>query len=192
MCLYAISHAAAARQRYSILQHQLRSAKNARTSGHTPPFAPELSSWHRQTEVELPVGRRRRTARGRDCPALHSVLLPRGARRESPVPTRQGALVLGKDFVKSNSVKQPRDRQQRQQGSRSRLVTPCSPSAAAPTEHTASTLLQATRAGATEQDEANSPDLYKPRREKKRQKKDKKKPNLTSGCWERFRSITAL
>lgn len=34
MCLYAISHAAAARQRYSILQHQLRSAKNARTSGH--------------------------------------------------------------------------------------------------------------------------------------------------------------
>lgn len=170
MCLYAISHAAAARQRYSILQHQLRSAKNARTSGHTPPFAPELSSWHRQTEVELPVGRRR-TARGRECPALHSVLLLRGARRESPVPTRQRALVLGKDFVKSNSAKQPRDRQQRQQGSRSRLVTPCSPSAAAPTEHTASTLLQATRAGATEQDEANSPDLCKPRREKKRKTK---------------------
>lgn len=35
MCLYTISHAAAARQRYAVLQHQLRSTKTTGVDGHS-------------------------------------------------------------------------------------------------------------------------------------------------------------
>lgn len=34
MCLYTISHATAARQRYTVPEHPLRSTKNAQSDGH--------------------------------------------------------------------------------------------------------------------------------------------------------------
>lgn len=191
MCLYAISHAAAARQRYSILQHQLRSAKNARTSGHTPPFAPELSSWHRQMEVELPVGRRRRrTARGRDCPALHSVLLPRGARRECPVPGQAGCTCAGKGFCEIKLGEAAPRQAAEAAGITLSLGDPLLPVSSSPNrahgQHPApSHTGRSHRAGRSK--------FSRPVQTKEgKKKKDKKKPNLTSGCWERFRSITAL
>lgn len=119
MCLYAISHAAAARQRYSILQHQLRSARNARTSGHAAVctgaelLAQADGGRAARGEEEEDSKRTRRPAQHDTASSSRG-----GLEGNAPSPARQGALVLGKDFVKSNSAKQPCDRHQGQQGSR--------------------------------------------------------------------------
>lgn len=191
MCLYAISHAAAARQRYSILQHQLRSAKNARTSGHTLPFAPELSSWHRQTEVELPVGRRRRTARGRDgLPSTTQRPPPAGGSKGKPRPHQAGCTCAGKGFCEIKLGEAAPRQAAEAAGITLSPGDPLLPVSSSPNrahgQHPApSHTGRSHRAGRSK--------FSRPVQTKEgKKKKDKKKPNLTSGCWERFRSITAL
>lgn len=80
-----------------------------------PPFAPELSSWHRQTEADLPADRGEEEDRKRTRWSAQQRAAERWTASSSrgwlegnaQSPARQGALVLGKDFVKSKSAKQP-------------------------------------------------------------------------------------
>jgi len=160
MCLHTISHATAARQRYTAPEHQLRSTGTARADGRDDirtraELLPQPRASRRQ--ADLPAGRSRVSQPDNllcsaACrQAWDHVLLPCAGWREYPVPGQVGCPCAGRGLhairVSEAAHVVSCDRHWIQQRPCSRLITPRSPSAGEGlTEHTTTALPNRTRA----------------------------------------------